>query len=299
MTGKYETLKTELIKRLSDSKERKLKQLLNHEDLGDRKPSQFPRHLQGLAGSNISKDLLITIWTSRLPQNIQTVIARQIVPTLELLADLADRVHEITPPSQQVASTSTVSAHASTLENLTSEIAELRRQMRRLTTPSYRHCVQSHVATPKDTHAASLIPNPTLATVNNLHTGEKHTEQLLMATDGCPNAHSRLFVTGCLTKMQLLVDTGSEFCAFPRSAVQQSRTNTTYQNRCIIDNTTTFSTSESKATSSSMISSVKILLDKLQIAKKLLVVTFSPRTEEGIRKETLWRLWDVKCTHHP
>ncbi|GBP14206.1 hypothetical protein EVAR_7635_1 [Eumeta japonica] len=34
---------------VEDSKERKLKQLL-HEELGDRKPSQFLRHLQGLAG---------------------------------------------------------------------------------------------------------------------------------------------------------------------------------------------------------------------------------------------------------
>ncbi|GBP23828.1 hypothetical protein EVAR_86203_1 [Eumeta japonica] len=106
-------IKTELVKRLSDSKERKLKQLLMHEDLGDRKPSQFLRHLQGLAGPDISNDLLITIWTSRLPQNIQTVIAGQTAPTLELLADLADRVHEIAPPSLQVACTSTVSAHAS------------------------------------------------------------------------------------------------------------------------------------------------------------------------------------------
>ncbi|GBP92944.1 hypothetical protein EVAR_84047_1 [Eumeta japonica] len=84
---------------VEDSKERKLKQLLMHEELGDRKPSQFFRHLQGLAGPDISKDLLITIWTSRLPQNIQTVIARQIAPTLELLADLADQVHEIAFPS--------------------------------------------------------------------------------------------------------------------------------------------------------------------------------------------------------
>ncbi|GBP64685.1 hypothetical protein EVAR_47701_1 [Eumeta japonica] len=109
-----------------------------HEELGDRKPSQFLRHLQGLPGPDISKDLLITIWTSCLPQNIQTVIAGQTAPTLELLADLADRVHEIAPPSLQVASTSTVSAHASTLESLTSEIAELRRQMKQLSTHFYR-----------------------------------------------------------------------------------------------------------------------------------------------------------------
>ncbi|GBP96569.1 hypothetical protein EVAR_68841_1 [Eumeta japonica] len=67
------------------------------------------------------------------------VIAGQTAPTLESLADLADRVQEIAPPSLQVATTSTVAAHASTLEDLTSEIAELRRQMRQLNTHSNRH----------------------------------------------------------------------------------------------------------------------------------------------------------------
>ncbi|GBP63198.1 hypothetical protein EVAR_102362_1 [Eumeta japonica] len=43
------------------SKERKLKQLLMHEELGDRKPSQFLRQLQGLADPDISNVLLITI----------------------------------------------------------------------------------------------------------------------------------------------------------------------------------------------------------------------------------------------
>ncbi|GBP92945.1 hypothetical protein EVAR_84048_1 [Eumeta japonica] len=59
--------------------------------------------------------------------------------------------------------------------------------------------------------------------------GGKHTGQLLMATDGCPNAPGRLFVTDGSTKMQFLVDTGSELCVFPGSAVQQRRTKTTYQ----------------------------------------------------------------------
>ncbi|GBP28092.1 hypothetical protein EVAR_21213_1 [Eumeta japonica] len=59
--------------------------------------------------------------------------------------------------------------------------------------------------------------------------GEKHTRQSLMATDGCPNAPGRLFVTDRCTKMQFLVDTGSELCVFPRSAVLQRRTRTTYQ----------------------------------------------------------------------
>ncbi|XP_048001859.1 uncharacterized protein LOC125238564 isoform X2 [Leguminivora glycinivorella] len=48
--GKYEKLKAELISRLSASREKELKRLLVHEELGDRKPSQFLRHLQHLAG---------------------------------------------------------------------------------------------------------------------------------------------------------------------------------------------------------------------------------------------------------
>ncbi|GBP23829.1 hypothetical protein EVAR_86204_1 [Eumeta japonica] len=44
--------------------------------------------------------------------------------------------------------------------------------------------------------------------------GGKHTGQSLMATDGCPNVPGRLFVTDRCTKMQFLVDTGSELCVF-------------------------------------------------------------------------------------
>src|SRR5580765_8436785 len=42
---KYETLKKALIQRLTDSREQQIRQLLEHEELGDRKPSQFLRHL--------------------------------------------------------------------------------------------------------------------------------------------------------------------------------------------------------------------------------------------------------------
>ncbi|GBP03330.1 hypothetical protein EVAR_59361_1 [Eumeta japonica] len=70
--------------------------------------------------------------------------------------------------------------------------------------------------------------------------GGKHTRLLLMATDGYPNAHSRLFVTDRLTKMQFLVDTGSGLCVFPHSAVQQRCIRTTYHHprpSCILTTT--------------------------------------------------------------
>lgn len=130
--NKYEKLKTELINRLSASQEKRIKQLLVHEELGDRKPSQFLRHLQNLAGPSGASDFIKSIWTNRLPQNIQTVIAAQLADLqLEQLADIADRVNEIAPSSPQVASTS---ASASTAPNdMARQLSELTKQVALLT----------------------------------------------------------------------------------------------------------------------------------------------------------------------
>lgn len=131
-TGKYDKLKSELIKRLSVSKEKKVKQLLQMEELGDRKPSQFLRHLQHLAGPTIPEDFVRTIWTSRLPSNLQTIVASQVsLPLLEL-SDLADRVHDIAPASPVVAVAST-SKTESALDIMAQQIANLTKQVSALT----------------------------------------------------------------------------------------------------------------------------------------------------------------------
>ncbi|XP_060810009.1 uncharacterized protein LOC132904102 [Amyelois transitella] len=132
-TNKYEKLKSELIKRLSASKEKKVKQLFMHEELGDRKPSQFLRHLQHLAGPGVPEDFVRTIWTSRLPHNMQQVIASQASSPIESLADLADRIQDIAPPAPTVASTSSSNNSAITMEDMAKQIAELTRQVKALT----------------------------------------------------------------------------------------------------------------------------------------------------------------------
>jgi len=70
------TLKTELVRRLSASRDQPLSQLLTHEEMGDRKPSQFLRHLNSLA-PDVPDDFVRNIWSSRLPPNIQTILAGQ------------------------------------------------------------------------------------------------------------------------------------------------------------------------------------------------------------------------------
>lgn len=134
--GKYEKLKSELIKRLSASREKELTQLLMHEELGDRRPSAFLRHLQHLAGPNIPDDFIKTVWTSRLPGNIQIVVASQPESSLTALADLADKVHDLVPPKPQVASADAVPG--SMIEKLSKEIAELSRQVQALSSKDSR-----------------------------------------------------------------------------------------------------------------------------------------------------------------
>lgn len=125
----YEKLKGELIKRLSVSRENKVKQLLMHEELGNRKPSQFLRHLQHLAGPKVPEDFLKTIWSSRLPSSMQPIVASQTTLSLDALAELADRVHDIAPQVHQV----TAASSHSTLEELTRQVAELTKQVSALT----------------------------------------------------------------------------------------------------------------------------------------------------------------------
>ncbi|XP_054278345.1 uncharacterized protein LOC129005084 [Macrosteles quadrilineatus] len=98
--GKYEKLKTELIQRLSSSQEQKTRRLLEHEEMGDRKPSQFLRHLRALAGTVVPDSVMKTLWLSRLPSSTQAILATQRSSELDALAELADAVLEISPRHQ-------------------------------------------------------------------------------------------------------------------------------------------------------------------------------------------------------
>ncbi|XP_045453464.1 uncharacterized protein LOC123662704 [Melitaea cinxia] len=134
VTNRYDKIKNEILRRLSASRELKVKQLLNQEKLGDRKPSQFLRHLQDLAGTSATDDLIKQIWTNQLPINLQTVLVSQPSHSLEQLADLADRIHELTTPFN-VASTSSSSAQPCQH----SEIAELKQMVERLALRLEKH----------------------------------------------------------------------------------------------------------------------------------------------------------------
>ena len=115
--NRYTKLKTELIKRLSETQENKVRRLLEHEEIGDRKPSQFLRHLRSLAGTVVPDDVLRPLWLSRLPSEIQAIVATRTQSPLDEMAELADVVAETLAPRGRIAE---VQAHnnTETLESL-------------------------------------------------------------------------------------------------------------------------------------------------------------------------------------
>lgn len=94
-TGKYARLKAELIKRLSSTVDERIEQLLNREEMGDRKPSQFLRDLRTLAEDRVDDNFLKKLWASRLPAHVRAIIAAQTKLTLDETADIADKVCEV------------------------------------------------------------------------------------------------------------------------------------------------------------------------------------------------------------
>lgn len=94
----YETLKSELVRRLSASEEQRVREIVSEAELGDRRPSQFLRHLKSLAGSSpIQDNLLRQLWLRRLPVQVQGILAVQADVPLDKLAELADKIVEVTP----------------------------------------------------------------------------------------------------------------------------------------------------------------------------------------------------------
>jgi hypothetical protein len=73
--GPYKKPKTELLNGLSPSREKRTRQLLTSEEMGDRKLSQFLRRLRNL-DSDVSDRVLRFIWASRLPSNVKVALAR-------------------------------------------------------------------------------------------------------------------------------------------------------------------------------------------------------------------------------
>ena len=117
----YTTLKTELVRCLS-SWDQRVRQLMTHEEMGDRKPSQFLWHLRSLA-PNVPDDFLRSIWSSRLPPHIQTILAGQAEGNLDAASQLADQI--ALPITASIAQTPDSASLLQKTEDLSCQVAAL------------------------------------------------------------------------------------------------------------------------------------------------------------------------------
>lgn len=137
--NKYVFLKSELIRRLSASEEKRVNQLLSDVELGERKPSQFLRHLRSLAGSSLQDEsILRQLWLRRLPQQVQAILAAQADLPLQKVAELADRIVEVSPIAHSV-----FAANASVLDDpiqaINSRLDQLAQQVAAMSSGRSQH----------------------------------------------------------------------------------------------------------------------------------------------------------------
>ncbi|XP_050535097.1 uncharacterized protein LOC126902115 [Daktulosphaira vitifoliae] len=131
-TERYKHLRAKLVERLSISEEQRVRQLINEEELGDRKPSQFLRHLRSLAGTTTLQDnILRQLWLRRLPSHAQAILTAQSELPLDKVAELADKIVEVQPaPSQFAHAVATTNNKKeldvlAAIEALTKQVSEL------------------------------------------------------------------------------------------------------------------------------------------------------------------------------
>lgn len=118
--NKYETLKKSLLERTVDSEEKRLAQILsNNNELGDRKPSEFYRHLEILAGNSamVGKELLQNLWMRKLPININVALLASGKQDITELCAIADKIWNVTHTSYISTVSDVSSSNLSSAEN--------------------------------------------------------------------------------------------------------------------------------------------------------------------------------------
>ncbi|PIK40395.1 hypothetical protein BSL78_08377 [Apostichopus japonicus] len=137
----YEVIKRELIRRTSESEQKRLHQLLTAEELGDRKPSQLLRRMRQLLGDRtLEVSILRQLFLQRLPVNAQLILASTSATVgLDQLAAIADKILEVNPNTSPISAIEPAPPHSAPTEiqqlrglisELTAQVAALKTEVR-------------------------------------------------------------------------------------------------------------------------------------------------------------------------
>lgn len=113
--NQYKNLKETLIQRHSLSIEKRIRKLVSDEEIGDRKPSEFYRHMKILAGTaaNVGDEFVKKLWLSRLPNVIKIALIPQSDGDLETLLSTSDKIWEAMQNSNSVSAIHTAATSSS------------------------------------------------------------------------------------------------------------------------------------------------------------------------------------------
>ena len=99
--GHYDELKKKILEKYKPTQAKLIEQVLDKEEMGDRKPSEFLRHLSSLADSvSIPESIVRDRWLRRLPSFVRAIISvaekdeNGQLKSLEYLATIADEVYQ-------------------------------------------------------------------------------------------------------------------------------------------------------------------------------------------------------------
>ncbi|XP_032456536.1 uncharacterized protein LOC103315323 [Nasonia vitripennis] len=146
-TDKYTDLKTKMVERFTESDGARVRKLLEGEQIGDRKPSEFFRALKAHATANTSEEFILELWKTRLPSQLQTVMAASSETAVDKILKLADTVHEITP-SKQVNAVNDMSGLFEQIQKLTIQVNALTQDRSRSRARGASRAARSRPSTP-------------------------------------------------------------------------------------------------------------------------------------------------------
>ncbi|GFS55036.1 uncharacterized protein TNCV_2441241 [Trichonephila clavipes] len=96
---KYTDSKNRLLSLFKESENLRIKRLLIGIELGDMKPSQLLQKLKTVATSDISDNLIKTLWLEKLPESIKNILVVS-DENLSKLAVMTDKISDMTPRTE-------------------------------------------------------------------------------------------------------------------------------------------------------------------------------------------------------
>ena len=220
----YDKLKEQLIKRTAASEQRRLQQLFNSEELGDRKPTQLLRRMQQLLGDTpgvTDGSFIRELFLQRLPANVRMVLASTSDSvSLDDLAQLADKIVKVSAP--QSVSTVRSSKRSDEVEKLKGQLTDLTQLVKSLPFQQ-KCCIRSPSSAPPDSNNA----NDTTVCWYHQKYGQSYGKckspctysgKSLAAMNSSGQKQGHLFhVVDKSSGLRFLVDTGAEVSVIPPS----------------------------------------------------------------------------------